>query len=61
MSWDINRLAIEIGWWSTTLSLERIDYVTFGLTTQLKTRHASCWSVPYITSLEIHFHQYLRM
>ena len=43
--------------------IEIIDYpyTTFVVPVQTKTKLTLCWSVPYITPLEIGFYQYLRM
>ena len=40
-----HRLATEIGRRSIIATLEIIDYLTFALIVQLKTRHTLCWSV----------------
>ena len=54
-------LQLKLGSGQLSLILEIIDYATFALTMQLKTRHTLCWSVPNITLLEIGRHQYLRV
>ena len=43
-----------------SLYLEILDYATFAPIMHLKMRHTLCWNVPYIASLEMSFHHYLR-
>jgi hypothetical protein len=55
-----HRLAIGIGRWSTYYISRDNRISRFCSYNAIESRHALCWSVPYITSLEINFHRHLK-
>ena len=56
-----HRLGVKTGWLSTIPISRDNRLCHFCSYNTVEMRHTLCWSVPYITPLEISFHHYLRL